>query len=224
MGSISLTDPTNATTADANLIANNNSALETLLNGGLDNTNVAADADLSVSKLAVGTEGQVLTTISGVAAWGTGVPAGVILDYGGAAAPSGWLLCDGTSYLRADYADLFTAIGTTFGAADGTHFNVPNAEGKVTVGLDAAQTEFDTLGETGGAKTHTLTVAEMPSHRHIGSGHANTNAPGTNVLLGGNISAGNSAFTDQPHMSDTGGGGAHDNLQPYIVLNKIIKT
>lgn len=53
-------------------------------------------------------------------------PSGIINAFGGAAAPSGWLLCDGTSYLRTAFPTLFTAIGTAYGAMDGTHFNVPD--------------------------------------------------------------------------------------------------
>lgn len=60
--------------------------------------------------------------------------AGMMKPYGAAAAPAGWLLCDGTSYLRTDYPALFTAIGTTYGSADGTHFNVPNLVDKIVVG------------------------------------------------------------------------------------------
>lgn len=63
------------------------------------------------------------------------LPSGVIQMYGAAAAPTGWLLCDGTSYLRTDYADLFAVIGTTFGSADGTHFNVPNFQGVSPTGV-----------------------------------------------------------------------------------------
>ncbi len=65
-------------------------------------------------------------------------PAGVILPYGGTSAPGGYLLCDGSSYLRADYPALYAAIGTAFGAADGTHFNVPDTRGRFLRGTDGA--------------------------------------------------------------------------------------
>jgi len=54
------------------------------------------------------------------------VPAGTIMDFAGTTAPAGWLACDGTSLLRSDFTDLFAAIGTTWGAVDGTHFSLPN--------------------------------------------------------------------------------------------------
>ena len=90
--------------------------------------------------------------------------------------------------------------------------------GKVMVGLDAGDTSFDTVGETGGEKTHTLTIAEMPSHTHIQAlgGNLSTvaNVPGGYVVGNANTST----------TQATGGGGSHNNLQPYIVLNYIIKT
>lgn len=172
--------------------------------------------------------------------------------------PDGWLLCDGSSLLRATYPDLFAAIGTQFGAVDGSHFNVPNLKGKVVVGKDGAQTEFDVLGETGGEKAHTLTTSEMPSHYHsidppgtytggISANHTHSGtltsknadgASGTRVREGDNSGAsGGISYTtgyvssDHAHWLDIGafnsasegGGGSHNNLQPYIVLNFIIK-
>lgn len=83
--------------------------------------------------------------------------------------------------------------------------------GKVIVGIDAGQTEFDTLNETGGEKTHTLTTDEIPSHDHI-------------LDLGANIGTGGKALdtygtgaTPTQNTRSTGGGLAHNNLQPYIV-------
>ncbi|MDD2964015.1 MAG: tail fiber protein [Bacteroidales bacterium] len=94
-----------------------------------------------------------------------GAPVGSIMIWAGSSAPSGWLLCDGTAYSTTTYAALYAVIGTTYGSGSGT-FRVPNLKGRVPVGLDAAQTEFDTRGETGGEKTHTITTAEMPAHTH----------------------------------------------------------
>jgi microcystin-dependent protein len=97
------------------------------------------------------------------------LPAGVITQYGAATAPTGWVLCQGQAISRTNplYTRLFSAISTTYGAGDGTTtFNVPNLQGRIPVGKDATQTEFDGLAETGGSKTHTLTTANMPSHQH----------------------------------------------------------
>ena len=151
------------------------------------------------------------------------VPAGVIEMFGGSTAPSGYLICDGSAVSRTTYSKLFTAIGTTYGAGDGsTTFNVPNIKGRVVVGYNSAETEFDALGETGGEKTHTLTVAEMPSHNH-----SKTVIPRDTQWLAPS-QGWNYSFTDGAtythYTDDTGGGDAHNNLQPYIVLNYIIKT
>lgn len=94
-----------------------------------------------------------------------GAPVGSIMIWAGSSAPSGWLLCDGTAYSTTTYAALYAVIGTTYGSGTGT-FYVPNLKGRIPVGLDATQTQFDTRGETGGEKTHTITTAEMPAHTH----------------------------------------------------------
>lgn len=96
-------------------------------------------------------------------------PVGSVSTYAGSQAPTGYILCDGSAISRTVYHALFQVIGTTYGSGDGsTTFNVPNLKGKFVVGFDSAQTEFDNLSETGGAKTHTLTIAEMPAHNHNG--------------------------------------------------------
>ena len=79
--------------------------------------------------------------------------------------------------------------------------------GRTLVSLDSGQTEFDTVEETGGSKTHTLGISEIPAHDHsvaISSG-ATANIPG-----GGGLTSGGTT-------GSTGGGGSHNNLQPYIV-------
>lgn len=108
------------------------------------------------------------------------------------------------------------------------------AAGRVLVGRDAGQTEFDTVEETGGAKTHTLTEAEIPAHTHTVSdpGHAHVeqnNSATTGGLAGWGardtstntaVATGYSTQSAQTGVTveETGGGGAHNNLQPYIVV------
>ena len=148
---------------------------------------------------------------------------GLITPYGGSSAPSGWLIADGSAVSRTTYAALFAIIGTVFGSGDGsTTFNLPNLKGRVPVGKDSGQTEFDVVGETGGAKTHTLTTTEMPAHTHAFSIFAVGSSNGVHVAAAsGTIVSG--PTTNDSNVS-TGGGGAHNNLQPYIALNYLIKT
>lgn len=150
----------------------------------------------------------------------TNTPVGSISLFAGTTAPNGWLICDGSAVSRTDYANLFSVIGTTYGTGDGsTTFNIPNLKGKVPVGLDSSDTSFDTIGETGGEKTHTLSIDEMPSHVHQTDKYYNTDQGGNN-FYGSNATG--SKVTTANGMVAAGGGQAHNNLQPYIVMNYII--
>ncbi|HZS80053.1 MAG TPA: phage tail protein, partial [Herbaspirillum sp.] len=63
------------------------------------------------------------------------MPIGSVLDFAGAQAPQGWLICDGRSISRTTYSDLFAVLGTVWGAGDGsTTFNLPNPNGRSSVG------------------------------------------------------------------------------------------
>ena len=109
--------------------------------------------------------------------------------------------------------------------------------GRVLVGIDAGQTEFDTVEEAGGAKTHTLITSEMPAHTHVQDSHnhtqnAHAHTIGIDIVpnAGGNVgdrgytgtsSTSSVAATNQAATAtnqNSGGGGAHNNLQPYIVV------
>lgn len=151
----------------------------------------------------------------------SGSPTGTIVQYAGGTAPNGWLMCQGQAVSRATYSDLFTVIGTTYGVGDGsTTFNLPNMAGNVPVGLNVGDTDFGTLGGTGGEKTHTLTVDELAKHSHKSLVKMQSTS-------GGNVSnagSGNSAdWAVSGAIGDTGDDKPHNNIQPYIVLNYIIK-
>ena len=145
-------------------------------------------------------------------------PVGSISLFAGTTAPNGWLICDGSAVSRTTYANLFSVIGTTYGSGDGsTTFNIPNLKGKIPVGLDSSDTSFDTLGETGGEKTHTLTIDEMPSHNHGLLGNSGAGGKAETVPYG-SATTGTTIYAVQ----NTGGGQPHNILQPYIVMNYII--
>lgn len=112
------------------------------------------------------------------------VPPGTIHQYGGPSAPSGFLMCDGSAVSRTVYATLFNVISTLYGSGDGSStFNIPNLMGKVAVGYNSSDTNFNSYGKTAGEAFHTLTSKEMPAHNHTvndpGHTHGVTQAPHT---------------------------------------------
>ncbi len=228
--------------------------------------------------------------------WNSSPPVGTLLPFLGATAPDGYLMANGATVSRVgSTADLFAVIGTTYGVGDGVNtFGLPNLNGKVPVGRDATQAEFDVLGDTGGTKTVTLTQAQLAQHAHgvtdpthnhgqtvHSHGDANHNHPADDNFTGShqhdtvnqflitvgtpghnvvNDSAANISqrvtFTDLTEASgghhhditvshsgpllnavnaniqgagtgvtvnQAGSNEAHNNLQPYITVNYIIK-
>lgn len=152
-----------------------------------------------------------------------GSPVGVVNPFAGTVAPSGWLLCSGQAVSRLTYAALFAVIGTAYGTGDGsTTFNVPDARGRVLAGVDALQTEFNALGKTGGSKTHTLLVTEIPSHAHDQHVTAGSGGPAIRTDYTGDGSG--QVYPQGITTGFTGGGLPHNNIQPYISLNYIIKV
>ena len=152
---------------------------------------------------------------------------GTIIQWGSNTIPDNWLLCDGSAVSRTTYADLFAVIGTNFGTGDGsTTFNLPDLRGRVGVGK-SSDTEFDTLGETGGSKN-------LQSHSHF-----TIYNEGASGLLSNNKTLAvyaTSSTSDLPYAlrgtnananvgeTSTAGTGNSGNLQPYIVTNYIIKA
>jgi microcystin-dependent protein len=168
------------------------------------------------------------------------VPAGTVLPYAGSNAPTGFLFCQGQAVSRTTYADLFAAIGTTFGAGDGsTTFNLPNLEGRVPAGKEATATRLTsgvsgvdggTLGATGGDQRmhqHTHGVTD-PGHAHndnslnvSGIGSVITNYTGGGNTLWRTLTTGGA--TTGISIQNAGSGNAQ-NVQPTIVLNYVIAT
>ena len=126
----------------------------------------------------------------------TGVPTGTIIPFGGASAPSGWLLCDGASFLNATFPDLAATLADVYGGDGGTNTDVPDLRGVFPFGKPVGG-EGSSLADTGGALDHTHT---QPTHTHAEVGHTHTvsNHTHTNPATG---SAGSHNHT----QSSTGG-------------------
>lgn len=199
---------------------------------------------------------------------------GVMFPYAGTSAPSGWLMCYGQAVSRTTYAVLFSVIGTTYGAGDGsTTFNLPDARGRVVAGRDnmggtasnrltSAVSGVDgvTLGASGGSQSHQLSVPQMPQHSHAVTdpththavydpGHSHTqqswnlssfdntgglyqvgaDAPASGSLgiinSVSHVASGISNYSTATGISiqNSGAGQQHNNTQPTIIVNQIIK-
>ena len=186
------------------------------------------------------------------------LPAGLVFPYAGATAPTGYLLCygqtlgnasSGATVANDNYQALFDVVKAAYGNGgsevfgNGDTVNLPDLRGRVVAGQDdmggasanrlTDQTgglNGDTLGDTGGSETHTLTSAQLPAHTH----DSGTLTTGQNILVssGGSGTAINvtgaanviSPIGVSGNTGSAGGGNAHNNVQPTIILNYIIST
>jgi microcystin-dependent protein len=165
------------------------------------------------------------------------LPSGSLMMWPAAAAPTGWLLCNGSAVSRTAYAALFAIIGTTYGIGDGsTTFNLPNYTNRVPVGAAGLYA----LGVTGGSKdatvvshTHTASTAinETP-HSHnftrYNLTNINTGGFGSDSVRAGSqtdtTSSQSTGITATTTVASAGSSGTDANMQPYLAINFIIKT
>ena len=165
------------------------------------------------------------------------VPTGTITAFGGTVAPTGWLLCDGTSYPSASYPALSSVLGSQYNTSGGQaappagEFRVPLLTGRVPVGRSTGETEFDNMGETGGVKSVTLTEAQsgLVGHSHTVSASGTSGAQSQDhvhaqqgTFTSGPISADHTHTwggtygttgqdVDHYHSGTTASGGTHDH-------------
>lgn len=167
-----------------------------VITGGIINGGAALTVNSTELNYVDGVTSSVQTQID------TNTPTGMISIHSASVAPTGWLLCDGTSHSTTTYANLFSTIGYTFGGS-GASFNVPNLKGRIVVGIDAAQTEFDTLGEAGGNMTHQHTSSNSGS---TSTAHNHAIDPPSTASSGAgdhghNLTA-HSHYSDHSHYAD----------------------
>lgn len=171
------------------------------------------------------------TTLSqGASIGGSGLlmPPGSVIPYCGSSSPTGWFICDGSSYDPVTYNVLFNVIGYRFGGNVGGNFNVPDMRGRVPLGISTGLEEFfanKDIGDTGGSETHTLTIPEMPRHNHTAYADNTTGIDNVLRTAGGGLTVDvdSQGGVNEISTSETGGGAPHSIMQPYMALNFIIK-
>lgn len=206
------------------------------------------------------------------------IPVGTIIQYVGLEAPRGWLFCNGNSYSRVEYNQLFCVIGIMYGNNDGNTFKVPDFRGRIGVGYGQGPALTNrNMGDISGEEFHQLTIAELPAHNHDISGNVGTfgytsidgshdhtytdpghvhsgtlnnidnresegvtNAFGSGAQVSGTASGGDGApsvtinnntigITINPNgnhqhrISSQGSDVPHNNMQPYVVVNYLIR-
>lgn len=139
--------------------------------------------------------------------------------------PDNCLLCDGSSYSKADYPDLYNMIDGAY-ILSGTSFYVPDLRSAFVLGAGLGFA----VGDTGGEKEHTLSVAEMPTHSHSTIPHSHTEiVPVATIVNGGLEAPANSAIPSPSStglstvtVNDNGGDMPHNNMPPYHALRYVI--
>ena len=190
-----------------------------------------ADLDL-IDQLAFDTQ----TTANAAKALADNIVIGEIKMFAGVTPPANWKLCDGTVYLNTDIPLLAPVLNNQFGGVAGTSNAVPDLRSRFPIGYQAGGTL--PIGTMGGEATHVLTTAEMPAHAHTitDPGHVHdivdNLAPGTvfgSYALTGSVNQlqdldqNTQSATTGITINSTGGGGAHQNMPPFLSLNFIIK-
>ncbi|MCA9972192.1 MAG: phage tail protein [Anaerolineales bacterium] len=136
-------------------------------------------------------------------------------------APRGWALCDGQILPIAQNQSLYSLLGTTYGGDGRTSFALPDLRGRTPIHVSTQHP----LGQHSGSETHTLTAREMPTHAHAAlasSAAANDPMPEKHVLAQADQlynAATNLVDMNAASLTLTGGGQAHDNMQPYQVIS-----
>ena len=144
--------------------------------------------------------------------------------------PRGWAFCDGQILPINQNQSLYSLLGTTYGGDGRTSFALPDIRSRVPIHVGSSDGGTNhALGQKTGEETHTLAANEMPTHSHVNSGTSNTvdAATPTNTLLPGAnngkpYAVSGNGFMGENSVLNTGGGQAHNNMQPYLTMNYCI--
>lgn len=183
-----------------------------LTTSALPRANKCTDDDLNEIKTVVNANADLLNVV---------MPIGTIVTFAGNTAPTNWLICDGSAISRTTYSDLFNVLGTTYGNGDGSStFNLPDLRTRVAVGKDIRDSEFETLGISGGEKE----VKLIPQNYAHTSWQAELLNPDIDEMKvdtmftpSGDLYGLHTRYGENNNVP-------HNNLQPYLVLNYIIKA
>jgi len=221
---------------------NSSAVVSTVLNANVGSddaatfTGVLTDGVTATTQVEGNDSTKVATTAYVEASSALVIPTGAITAYAGVSAPTGWLLCDGAFKDAVTYitlVPLWQVIGDTYGGTGQANFQLPDLRGSVPVG-NAASGTFETLGGSGGAEDVTLTGAEsgLAAHGHTmytwDDPHSETpyHGKGNGPVGTKDIEEDNSEYTGDKGVIDAAAAEAseaHTNLQPYLVINYIIK-
>ncbi|WP_409333236.1 phage tail protein [Trujillonella humicola] len=181
----------------------------------------------------VGTAAAAATLAGAVpaSAYGAQPYVGEIRIFAGNFAPAGWLFCDGQQLPISENDVLFQLIGTTYGGDGQETFALPDLRGRVPVHMGTGTDGIShQLAETAGTEHVTLTVQQIPTHRHVPVAGGSSGVRATPA--GGVWAASPTArpYTDAAPqvplhpaaLAPTGGSQPHDNMQPYLAVNFII--
>lgn len=190
-----------------------------------DNTTVNITSIQVVSEGTLQDVNYIQTTPDQATQGDTSSPIGTIIDYAGNTVPPNYLLCDGTSVLRATYPALFAAIGVLWGSVDGTHFTLPALQGYATAGAGAGAPLAPlnaAIGSYVGANSITMIAANIAQHTHNvtvpvqgvggGFGYAAGTATGTGTFT---TNSGNAPISATPTPMVV--------VQPTAIVNKLIR-
>ena len=152
------------------------------------------------------------------------VPPGSVEAYAGSSVPPGWLPCDGSLVSRAIYYHLYQIIGNTYGSGDCNNFRLPDLRSRNIVGASFnSGLSNRSIGQVGGEEMHQITVDEMPAHTHTQIAQDGVQWTDTYAA----ISTGSHTSADEPikvvNTGSTGGNQALNVMDPFLVLNYIIK-
>ena len=154
---------------------------------------------------------------------------GEIRMFAGNFAPRGWAFCDGQLLAVSSNDALFSLLGTIYGGDGRTTFGLPDMRGRIPLHAGSGPgLSPRTLGSKAGTEMTTVTVAQLPSHSHTAQGTSaaastsNPNGTLPAVATANTYFAGNGVDMNSQAIGNTGGGGAHANLQPALAVNFII--